>query len=88
MPKNPPIPTQIALQKAIDKVGSPTALAKIIGLSHNAQIFVMLNRDKKASAKYVLAIHQATGVPLYELRPDLYPKPIFKKETKNAQNAH
>lgn len=84
MLKNPLLPTQVALQKAIDKVGSPTALARKIGLSHNAQIFVMLNRDKKASAKYVLAIHQVTGVPLYELRPDLYPKPIFNKETKNA----
>lgn len=84
MTKSPPTPTQIALQKAIDKAGSPTNLAKMIGLTHNAQIFVMLNRDKKASAKYVLAIHQATGVPLYELRPDLYPEPIFNKEHKNV----
>lgn len=67
-----------ALKKAIEVAGSPTRLAKMIGLSSNAHVFVMLNRDKKASSSYVIKISEATGVPLHELRPDLYPKTLIR----------
>lgn len=65
-----------ALKKAIEIAGSPTRLAKMIGLSSNAHVFVMLNRDKKASPRYVIKINEVTGVPLSELRPDLYPPSV------------
>lgn len=63
-----------ALQKAIDIAGGRGNLAAAIGCRHESQIGVMLNRDKQASIRYALKIHQVTGVPLHELRPDIYPE--------------
>lgn len=67
-------PQQTALQKAIEIAGSRKQLAKAIGCKHSSHIGVMLNRDKQASTCYALKIHQVTGVPLHELRPDIYPE--------------
>lgn len=61
-----------ALQKAIEIAGGRKELAKAIGCKNQTHIGVMLNRDKQASATYALKISKATGVPTYELRPDLY----------------
>lgn len=65
-----------ALKKAVDIAGSPTKLAQLLGMPSNAHVFVMLNRDKKASPRYVIKINEVTGVPLSELRPDLYPPSV------------
>lgn len=66
--------------QAIKIAGGQTQLAKKIGLNRASSISVMLNRDKKASAKYVAKISQVTGVPCYELRPDIFPQPLNKEE--------
>lgn len=67
-------PQQTALQKAIEIAGGRKQLAHAIGCNHSSHIGVMLNRDKRTSVYYALKIHQATGVPLHELRPDIYPE--------------
>ena len=41
----------------------------------------MLNRARRASAEYVLAIEAATGVSRHDLRPDLYPREDAAGET-------
>lgn len=64
-----------ALLDAIDKAGSQTNLANLLGLNNPSQISSMLNRDGQASVKWCLKISQATGVPCHELRPDIYPAP-------------
>ncbi|MFA9487109.1 MULTISPECIES: YdaS family helix-turn-helix protein [Moraxella] len=61
-----------ALQKAVKIAGGRKQLAELIGCKHYTHIGIMLTRDKRASASYVLKISKATGVPPNELRPDLY----------------
>lgn len=64
-----------ALIGAINKAGSQTDLAKLVGLKNASQISSMLNRDGQASAKYAAKISKATGVPCHQLRPDIFPAP-------------
>jgi len=35
---------------------------------------------KRWSTKHARTIHKAYGIPLWELRPDVYPKEIFDRE--------
>lgn len=65
---------QQALQKAVNIAGGQTKLANLIGAKQQ-NVWHWLNRDGKASARYVAKITQATGVPSYQLRPDIFPKP-------------
>ena len=74
-----------ALNKAIDVAGGQRALAKLIGLQDRpSTVSVMVNRDKKTSAKYVAKISEVTGVPCYELRPDIFPEPANDDQAKIA----
>lgn len=64
-----------ALELALGRAGSQTALAEICGVSQTA-VWKWLRQTKRAKAECVLAIEQATGVSRHDLRPDLYPRPI------------
>ena len=65
-----------ALKKAISIAGGNAELSEKIGLTRtSSNVNVMVARDKKASAKYVTKISEVTGVPCYELRPDIFPAP-------------
>lgn len=68
-----------ALQKAVDTAGGQTELAKSIDPTQKKlkqqNIWTWLNRDQKTSAKWVVKVSQATGVPCHELRPDIFPAP-------------
>lgn len=67
-----------SLVKAVKLAGSQSALARYIGV-RQMHVWNWLNRSKgKVPGEYVLAIERATGVPRYELRPDLYPPEEFK----------
>lgn len=74
----PPSPLK-ALQKAVDTAGGQTELAKIIDPTQKKlkqqNIWTWLNRDQKTSARWVVKVSQATGVPCHELRPDIFPAP-------------
>ena len=76
-----------ALLKAVKLAGSQTALAKKIGV-RQMYVWNWLNRSKgKVPGEYVLPIERATGVPRYELRPDLYPPNEFHSIKANHVNA-
>ena len=77
-----------ALLRAVEIAGSAAELAEKIGLERTASnVNVMVNRDKKASVKYVAKISEVTGVPCYELRPDIFPAPANKCDAQSTQSA-
>jgi DNA-binding transcriptional regulator YdaS (Cro superfamily) len=61
------------LEDAINKIGTQTKLAKLIGV-RQSNISNWLYRDKKIPAEHVLAIEKVTGISRHVLRPDIYPK--------------
>ena len=77
-----------ALKKAINIAGGNAELSEKIGLERTASnVNVMVNRDKKASVKYVAKISEVTGVPCYELRPDIFPVPANEVDAQSTQSA-
>lgn len=62
------------LQKAIDILGGRTALARKLGIDHNA-----IRRWHSVPDHWIIKIEHLTGVPREELRPDLYLAPRPKK---------
>ena len=60
-----------AMQSAVKAVGTQTALAKI--LQCTPQNVQRMCATGKVTAKHVLKIEAATGVPRFLLNPDLYP---------------
>lgn len=66
---------QTPLDKAVDTLGSQSALARAIGVSQ-PYVWNWINRSGgQVPAKYILAIENATkgAVSRHDLRPDLYP---------------
>lgn len=60
-----------AINKAIDKAGGLTELARRLGCKPQ----VISNwRARGIPAERVLQVEQASGVDRHELRPDLYPR--------------
>lgn len=59
-----------ALQRAIGIAGGQRELAAMIGTYQNS-VYRWLKAGKP-SPRYVELIREATGVPIYQLRPDLY----------------
>jgi DNA-binding transcriptional regulator YdaS (Cro superfamily) len=57
-----------ALQRAMEAVGGPAALARRIGITLQA----IVQWDDVPPLR-VLQVERASGVPRHELRPDLYP---------------
>ena len=56
-----------ALLKALTVAGSATALADKIGITRAA-----VSQWKQVPAERVLEVERLTGVPRYELRPDIF----------------
>ena len=75
-----------ALEKAIEIAGNRSKLAEQIGIKPQ-NVSNWVNRDKKASAKYVAKISEVTGVPCYELRPDIFPVPSNECDAQSTQSA-
>lgn len=61
-----------ALELAVERAGSQTALARLLG-KKQSHVWNWLHRDRKIPADMVLPIERVTGVSRHELRPDLYP---------------
>ena len=76
-----------ALEKAIEIAGNRSKLAEQIGIEKPQSVSNWVNRDKKASAKYVAKISEVTGVPCYELRPDIFPVPANECDAQSTQSA-
>jgi DNA-binding transcriptional regulator YdaS (Cro superfamily) len=62
-----------ALKRAIDAAGGPTALARRLRRTQ-AMVSKWIEREQ-VPAEWVLTVEAISGVPCYELRPDLYRKP-------------
>jgi DNA-binding transcriptional regulator YdaS (Cro superfamily) len=61
------------LERAIESAGGVTALSDL--LKCHQTVVSQWKRRKQIPAEWVLTIEGVTGVPSYELRPDLYRKP-------------
>lgn len=57
-----------ALQRALELIGGPSALASRLGISREA-----VSQWRRVPAERVIAVETATGVPRRDLRPDIYP---------------
>ena len=79
-----PITPKQALARAVKVAGGQTELANLINTKQQ-NVWQWLNRDGKASAKYVVKISEATGVPCHELRPDIFPTPAPANDPSNQQ---
>lgn len=78
--------SQIALERAIQSVGSQAELARRIGKTQ-AHIWNWLNRDKQVPAEAVIPIESATEgkVSRHDLRPDIFgPAPKPARRVANA----
>lgn len=71
-----------AISRAAEAVGGQSALAKKLGCTPQAvQRMCSLGR---VAAERVLTIERFSGVPRYELRPDLYPPPAKTRKAVSA----
>lgn len=68
---NPTMLAQAA-QAAVEKAGGGAALARAIGVTRFA---VQQWKDAGIPAARVPAVSRLTGIPLHELRPDLFDAP-------------
>ncbi len=57
-----------ALQRAIKAVGASAELARRLGVSRQA-----VDQWKKVPATRAVDVERETGIPRYELRPDVFP---------------
>jgi DNA-binding transcriptional regulator YdaS (Cro superfamily) len=58
-----------ALEEAVKRAGGVRALARALGITHQA----LMTWDKTPSLR-VLKVEALTGVSRHRLRPDLYPR--------------
>lgn len=61
-----------ALNDAVTRAGSQSAIARICGVSQTA-VWKWLQSGKRLPAEYVLPVEAETGVSKHLLRPDIYP---------------
>ncbi len=73
-----------ALEAALAKAKSQTALADICGVSQPA-VWKWLKSSKRLPAEHVLAVEKATGVSRHHLRPDIYPPTDPEKPTRRRR---
>ena len=62
-----------ALDLAVTRAGSQSALARVCGVSQPA-VWRWLSEAKQLPAEHVLDVEKATGVSRHDLRPDIYPR--------------
>lgn len=68
-------PAERPIDRAVRLAGNQTRLAALVHVRPQAvQLWVS---SGQVSHKKVVAVAKATGVPCHELRPDLYPSPMY-----------
>lgn len=68
-----------ALERAAKAVGDRKALAKLLGISHQA-----IYQWKRCPSERVLAVENLTGVSRSDLRPDIYPADASRSRAKRT----
>lgn len=71
--------TYEALQAALAKAGSQSALARICGVGQPA-VWKWLQTSKRLPPQHVLKVEAATGVSRFDLRPDIYPRDLMPQD--------
>ncbi|WP_294266445.1 YdaS family helix-turn-helix protein [uncultured Sphingomonas sp.] len=64
-----------ALQAALARAGSQSALARICGVGQPA-VWKWLQASKRLPPQHVLKVEAVTGISRFDLRPDIYPRDI------------
>jgi DNA-binding transcriptional regulator YdaS (Cro superfamily) len=59
---------QKVLKQAIRKAGGPSAVARLLGITHGAVL-----QWQRCPPHWVIPIEKATGIRREKLRPDIYP---------------
>lgn len=67
-----PMTPLAALQLAVSRVGSQSALARLCHTSQST-VWGWLNISRQIPAEHVLLVEAQTGVSRHYLRPDIYP---------------
>lgn len=62
-----------ALHRAIDALGSQTAMARLLSVSQPS-VWRWVHKGQALPPEHVLAVEAATGVSKHALRPDIYPR--------------
>lgn len=75
-----------ALQLAVQKAGSQSALARICDVSQTS-VWKWLKSGKGLPGKYALKVEAATGVPRHWLAPEYYPHEIAPVSAEAAKAA-
>lgn len=65
------------IQKAIKQFGSMKKLAESVGVTRQA--VKLWQENGSVPQKKVFDVERATGIPIWELNPEVYPKQIFKQ---------
>jgi DNA-binding transcriptional regulator YdaS (Cro superfamily) len=64
---------QQALSQAVTRIGSQSAMARLLGISQ-AAVWKWLDDGMVLPAEHVLKVECATNVSRCDLRPDIYPR--------------
>ncbi|MDA5192783.1 transcriptional regulator [Govanella unica] len=67
-----------ALEAAVERAGSQSALARKLGVSQTA-VWKWLQSSKRIPAEHVLKTEKMTGISRHLLRPDIYPMDLCEK---------
>lgn len=62
----------VALEAAIGRAGTQTKFARLIGVTQQA-VSRWVAKRRPIPSEFVLRAEEATGIPRWQLRPDLYP---------------
>ncbi|WP_319557927.1 helix-turn-helix transcriptional regulator [Thiomicrorhabdus sp.] len=54
--------------------------AKILGVKNPQYLMQIANGHRKPSGELAQKMSETLGIPLWELRPDIYPEHLFNKE--------
>lgn len=66
---------QTGIEKAVEKAGGAARLAERVGVTRQA-VYIWIESGE-VPAGSVIAVFDATGVPVTELNPTIYPKRVF-----------
>ena len=69
------------LQDVLNKYGLTCNTASKRGVNYQT-LYKQLKGLRTVGAKTAMRYHKILGIPLYELRPDLWPPQLFGKEDK------
>jgi len=70
----------IGLEKAIEAMGTQNALAERLEITRGA-----IGQWERVPHERVLEVEKITGIPCWELRPDLYPPDRFSAQRKGKR---